>query len=79
MSQLLPASQLLKDYPRIDLVIDADGVGGKAAKIGDYRGYAADPTREYLGFKVFLKHDVPPMTIGEVLALEPSPNLIILQ
>ena len=70
---------LLVDHPRIDLVIDADGVGGKAAKIGDYRGYAADPTREYLGFKVFLKHDVPPMTIGEVLALEPSPNLIILQ
>ncbi|HLC29462.1 MAG TPA: hypothetical protein VJM51_01605 [Dehalococcoidia bacterium] len=70
---------MLKDYPRIDLVIDADGVGGKEAKKGDYRSYADHPTREYLGLKVFLKHDTPPMTVEEVLALDPVPNVIIFQ
>lgn len=76
---MITRKQLLKDYPRIDLVIDADGVGGKEAKKGDYRSYADHPTREYLGFKVFLKHDTPPMTVEEVLALDPVPNVIIFQ
>lgn len=77
--RMITRKQLLKDYPRIDLVIDADGVGGKAAKIGDYRDYADHPTREYLGFKVFLGHDAPPMSMGEVLALDPAPHVIIFQ
>ncbi|MDO8568598.1 MAG: hypothetical protein Q7R57_07780 [Dehalococcoidales bacterium] len=76
---MITNKRLLKDYPRIDLVIDADGVGSKGAKTGDYNEYAADPTREYLGFKVFLKHDTPPMTIQEVLALDPPPNMMIFQ
>ena len=76
---MITRKSLLVAYPRVELVIDADGVGGREGKIGDYLSYAAHPTRQFLGFKVFLDHDTPPMSIADVLSLEPTPNVIIFQ
>lgn len=71
--------ETLQDYPLVELVWDADGVGAPSPKIADYLEYAASPGFEYGGFKLFYHYDEPLLTPEEVLALEPRPVLVIYQ
>lgn len=70
---------VIQDYPLVDLIWDADGVGGIGAKVGDYHQYRDEPGFEYGGFKLFYKRDTPLMTPGQVLMLDPPPAYIIYQ
>jgi hypothetical protein len=70
---------VIQDYPLVDLVWDADGYGGPGAKVGDYQQYRNEGGFEYGGFKIFYNHDVPVMTPGQVMALDPPPAYIIYQ
>lgn len=69
----------LLDYPCVDMVWDADGFGGPGAKHSDYAQYSQEPGFEYGGFKLFYEYDTPLMTPEEVLALVPSPVVVIYQ
>jgi len=70
----------LTDFPHVELVIDADGVGGKGSKLFDYRQYAEESGFEYGGIKVFTRHDASPLlTLEEIMALEPPPAIVIYQ
>lgn len=71
---------LLVDFPHVELVIDSDGVGGKAIKLYDYRQYSQEPGFEYAGIKIFTRHDTAPLlTLDEVMALEPQPAIVVYQ
>lgn len=70
---------VIEDYPLVELVWDADGFGGPAAKIADYVQYATEPGFEYGGFKLFYRYDVPVMTPEQVLQLEPFPAFVVYQ
>lgn len=70
---------VIQDYPLVDLVWDADGFGGPGAKIGDYNQYKGEAGFEYGGFKVFYRYDTPPMTVVQVLALQPPPAYVLYQ
>lgn len=68
------------DYPHVELVIDADGVGGKWTKLADYQQYAEEPGFDFLGIKIFTRHDpAPQLTLEELMDLAPAPALIIHQ
>ena len=72
---MLTNPELIKDYPRVRLVIDMDGFGPSEIKCVKYGWFAAPA--EYSGFKLFFRHDTDLMSEQEVLELEP--NVIIYQ
>ncbi|MGC4105206.1 MAG: hypothetical protein QM753_02475 [Thermomicrobiales bacterium] len=63
----------------VDLVIDEDGFGPPAMKKDTYNVVITQEPIEYNGIKLFYKQDDPMMTAAEVLALDPSPDVVIYQ
>jgi hypothetical protein len=63
----------------VDLVIDMDGWGTPDQKRETYDLVITREPIEYNGIKLFYQLDDPIMTAEEVLALDPSPDLIIYQ
>ncbi|HEV2067482.1 MAG TPA: hypothetical protein VGR08_11670 [Thermomicrobiales bacterium] len=61
------------------LVIDMDGFGTPKEKAETYEVVITQQPIEYHGMKLFYQQDVPLLTAEEVLAFEPSPDLIIYQ
>jgi hypothetical protein len=48
--------------PRVQLVIDMDGVGGPGAKLAAYAAYVHDQPVQYAGVKLFYQQDAPVFT-----------------
>lgn len=69
----------IQPVPGVELVIDMDGFGPPDLKRGTYEVVITQAPIEYNGIKLFYQQDVPLMTPDEVLALDPSPDLIIYQ
>lgn len=69
----------LAPVPGVQLVLDADGYGAPELKVDVYNILVRDEPIEFGGVKLFYKQDKPLMTAAEVLALNPSPDLIIYQ
>lgn len=63
----------------VQLLIEFDGFGEPANKIAGYTQFIADRPIEYGGIKLFYGQDSPVLTPAEVIALEPSPHLVIYQ
>lgn len=63
----------------VDLVIDMDGFGPPALKADTYEVVITEEQIEYNGMKLFYDQDEPLMTAEEVLAFDPSPDLVIYQ
>ncbi len=77
---MILAKEDLFDYPYVDLVIDADGVGDQWNKLFDYKQYVEEPGFEYAGIKIFTRLDAEPLLTSEgIMALEPPPAVVILQ
>lgn len=62
--------------PRVQVVIDMDGFGGRPLKRSVYRDFIVKEPVQYTGFKLFYKNDKPMMTPSEVLSLSPVPVYI---
>jgi len=78
--QMIRNKSSLVDYPRVDLVIDQDGVGNKKPKVTNYEVFIDAAGAEHGGMKVFYTEDFPPLlTPAEVNALVPQPDLVIYQ
>ena len=69
----------IQPVPGVDLVIDMDGFGPPDLKRGTYDVVITQAPIEYNGIKLFYGQDDPLMAAEEVLALDPSPDLIIYQ
>jgi hypothetical protein len=74
-------ADMITDKARIELrrglamVWNADGFGGRRAKLDDYADYAAD-RRFHPGLKLFYRLDTELMRPSEVLRLEPAPQVV---
>jgi hypothetical protein len=71
----------IKPLPQVQIVMDMDGWGNPAKKIGTYTNVIYDEPVQFTGFKLFYKNDIlPPSTRmlspQEVLKLTPSPVFI---
>ncbi len=77
--EMIGNKMTLGQVPGVQLVIDADGYGKPGVKIAVYNYLVRDEPVGYAGLKLFFKQDDPLMTPEEVLALTPSPDLIIYQ
>jgi hypothetical protein len=74
------------DFPRIDLIHNADGFGNKGQKLSSYRHLAEAKHMPNKGFKLFYPTklrdwgwDKPLMTPEEVMGLSPQPVLVMYQ
>lgn len=76
---MIQNKEQLAPYPGVQLVIDADGYGAPELKTAVYNFLVRDEPVEFAGVKLFYRQDVPVMTPQEILALVPSPDVIIYQ
>lgn len=71
----------IKPLPEVQIVIDMDGWGPPAKKIGTYTHFIATEPIQFTGFKIFYKNDLKPpstrlLTPAELLELSPQPMFI---
>jgi hypothetical protein len=76
---MIANKEQLAPYPGVQLVIDADGYGAPELKTAVYNFLVRDEPVEFAGVKLFYRQDVPVMSAREILALVPSPDVIIYQ
>jgi hypothetical protein len=76
---MITNKEQLAPYPGVQLVIDADGYGAPELKTAVYNFLVRDEPVEFAGVKLFYRQDVPVMAPREILALVPSPDVVIYQ
>jgi len=72
-------ARIITDRPGLAMVLDIDGFGGALTKTLKYQGLTAGTDRYYHGIKLYYGQDVNLMSPMQVLALRPSPDIIIYQ
>jgi hypothetical protein len=73
--------QNIKPLPEVQIVMDMDGWGPKAKKIGTYKQFIYREPVQFTGFKLFYKNDILEkgttlFTPEELLKLNPRPIYI---
>lgn len=73
--------KLIKPLPEVQIVMDMDGWGNPAKKLGTYNRVVYDEPVQFTGFKLFYKNDLLPpstrmLTDAELLKLSPQPLFI---
>ena len=76
---MLPDKERIDSSPVLDIVLDVDGFGSPALKRNTYRTVLAQRALPFTGFKLFYLQDTNLLQPSDVLALTPSPALIIYQ
>jgi len=76
---MLTNEEELEAVPGVQLVIDFDGFGDPAIKESLYSVFTGNQRAEFPGVKLFYRQDQPLMTAAQVVAMEPSPMLVIYQ
>ena len=76
---MVPNWQDIRPLPGVSFVMDTDGFGSPSVKIANYKAFITDQPIGYGGIKLFYTQDTPLMTPAQVLALKPSPLLVIYQ
>jgi len=76
---MLPDWQKIKVQPGVQVVTCVDGFGTPGQKIDDYVQFDREQLIQYPGMKLFYKLDKPLMSPTDVLALNPSPLMVMYQ
>jgi len=79
LQEMLPDWQNIKVKPGVQLITCVDGFGSPGMKIDDYRMYDKEQLIQYPGMKLFYTLDKPLMSPSDVLALDPSPLMVMYQ
>jgi hypothetical protein len=69
----------IERYPDVELIVDMDGFGPAEIKKVKYERYAARSYATHAGIKLFMQHDPDLMSEADVLALQPTPVVVIYQ
>ena len=67
----------LHQHRGVRMTINTDGFGTPSAKVGKYRAFARSLPRLDTGFKLFYKEDTDRMSPKSVLALQPTPDVVV--
>ncbi len=78
-SDMLPDKANIKPIPHVQIVTVMDGFGAPGAKTKNYTTFVHDELIQYGGIKLFYTQDVPLMTPADIVALDPSPLVVIYQ
>lgn len=69
----------IREYDRVELVIDADGYGPRHIKLGAWDRVVRDGATPRAAIKLFYRHDTDIMQPADVMSLDPSPVMVIYQ
>lgn len=75
----LPDKENIKPVDGVDFVLEVDGWGPPNQKQDTYRVLAGDNAMEHYGFKLWYQQDEPIMSESDVMALTPTPDVVIYQ
>jgi hypothetical protein len=67
----------LKPRERVQIVLNADGFGGREIKIAKYKEFTRGKSAFHDGFKLFYREDSNLMKPSQVVRLRPPPDLVI--
>jgi hypothetical protein len=76
---MLPDKEQILSSPLLDVVLSVDGFGGQALKRSTYRACMRQGMLPFSGFKLFYLQDTDLLEPAQVMALSPSPALVIYQ
>lgn len=76
---MLPDKESIWDSKSLDVVLDMDGFGPPELKRHTYKTVLRQRPLEFTGFKLFYIQDTGLLEPAQVLALSPSPSVIIYQ
>lgn len=79
LEQMLPDWQNIQLKPGVQVITCVDGFGDPGSKMDDYHMFNNQQRIQYPGMKLFYDLDKPLMTPASVLALDPSPLLVMYQ
>ena len=67
----------LKPRERVQMILNADGFGGREIKKAKYRDFTRGKSAFHNGFKLFYKEDSNLMGPRQVIRLRPSPDFVV--
>ncbi len=76
---MLPDKDSIWSTDALDVVLDVDGFGSPELKRNTYRAVLRQRPLEFTGFKLFYVQDTGLLQPAQVLALSPSPSVVIYQ
>ena len=76
---MLPDKEAISESKSLDIVLDMDGFGPPELKRNTYKTVLRQHRLEFSGFKLFYIQDTGLLEPAQVLALSPSPSVIIYQ
>jgi hypothetical protein len=71
--------QVIAPMDGVQLVVDADGWGPPSEKLASYDAVVTQEPIQFNGIKLFYRQDDPLMSAADVVALDPSPDVVIYQ
>lgn len=74
---MLPDKERIRRSPVIDLVLDMDGFGSQALKLASYRAIMRQRALSFAGMKLFYRLDTELFAPAAVMALQPTPSVVI--
>jgi hypothetical protein len=74
---MIQGRDLLKPRERVQIILNADGFGGRAIKKVKYRDFTRGKSAFHEGFKLFYKEDLNLMKPRQVMRLRPSPDFVV--
>jgi hypothetical protein len=79
LQEMLPDWQKIQLRNGVQVITCVDGFGSPAAKMDDYHMFNHEQLIQFPGMKLFYNLDKPVMTPQQVLALDPSPLMVMYQ
>ena len=74
---MIQGRERLQTRDRVQIVLNADGFGGRAVKISKYKDFTRGKSAFHDGFKLFYKEDLNLMKPRQVMRLRPSPDFVV--
>ena len=76
-NDMIQGRDRLKPRERVQIVLNADGFGGREIKKAKYRDFTRGKSAFHEGFKLFYKEDLNLMRPRQVIRLRPSPDFVV--
>jgi hypothetical protein len=76
---MLPDKARIRRSPAVRLVLDMDGFGSQTLKLSSYRAIMRQAPLEFAGIKLFYRQDTGLFSPRQVMALVPTPSVVVYQ
>lgn len=76
---MMPDKKAIRTSPHVAITLDMDGFGSQSLKLASYRAVMRQRQLDFAGMKLFYRIDSGLFTPRQVMALTPTPSVVIYQ